>query len=89
MVHSEVSAPAWHRVDINPHPCSRSHLLLNLCPHCLPAAAVAGLQDPGNLESDLQVGANAGYALLWVLLWSTVLVSTGGTWNPVTGGRGV
>lgn len=29
--------------------------------------------DPGNLESDLQVGANAGYALLWVLLWSTVL----------------
>lgn len=33
------------------------------------------LQDPGNLESDLQVGANAGYALLWVLLWCTVLVS--------------
>lgn len=30
--------------------------------------------DPGNLESDLQVGANAGYALLWVLLWSTGLV---------------
>eukprot|EP00775_Hariotina_reticulata_P007643 gene7643-7845_t len=29
--------------------------------------------DPGNLESDLQVGANAGYALLWVLLWCTVL----------------
>lgn len=26
-----------------------------------------------NLESDLQVGANAGYTLLWVLLWSTVL----------------
>lgn len=32
------------------------------------------LQDPGNLESDLQVGANAGYTLLWVLLWCTVLV---------------
>jgi hypothetical protein len=30
--------------------------------------------DPGNLESDLQVGAKAGYRLLWVLLWSTVLV---------------
>eukprot|EP00879_Flechtneria_rotunda_P004685 GHRR01004949.1.p1 GENE.GHRR01004949.1~~GHRR01004949.1.p1 ORF type:complete len:566 (+),score=198.80 GHRR01004949.1:1074-2771(+) len=29
--------------------------------------------DPGNLESDLQVGANAGYALLWVLLWCTIL----------------
>ncbi|KAF6254916.1 natural resistance-associated macrophage protein-domain-containing protein [Scenedesmus sp. NREL 46B-D3] len=29
--------------------------------------------DPGNLESDLQVGASAGYALLWVLLWCTVL----------------
>ncbi|KAI8476617.1 MAG: natural resistance-associated macrophage protein-domain-containing protein [Monoraphidium minutum] len=29
--------------------------------------------DPGNLESDLQVGARAGYSLLWVLLWSTVL----------------
>jgi hypothetical protein len=35
------------------------------------------LQDPGNLESDLQVGAHAGYKLLWVLLWSTVLVSRG------------
>ncbi|WIA40896.1 hypothetical protein OEZ86_004557 [Tetradesmus obliquus] len=29
--------------------------------------------DPGNLESDLQVGANAGYSLLWVLLWCTIL----------------
>lgn len=29
--------------------------------------------DPGNLESDLQVGASAGYVLLWVLLWCTVL----------------
>lgn len=37
------------------------------------AALPNALQDPGNLESDLQVGANAGYALLWVLLWSTVL----------------
>jgi Mn2+/Fe2+ NRAMP family transporter len=34
------------------------------------------LQDPGNLESDLQVGANAGYSLLWVLLWCTILVSS-------------
>ncbi|PNH07559.1 Metal transporter nramp1 [Tetrabaena socialis] len=29
--------------------------------------------DPGNLESDLQVGAQAGYVLLWLLLWSTVM----------------
>eukprot|EP00052_Salpingoeca_macrocollata_P024155 m.215120 g.215120 ORF g.215120 m.215120 type:complete len:555 (+) comp22199_c1_seq7:1534-3198(+) len=28
--------------------------------------------DPGNLESDLQAGAVAGYQLLWVLFWSTV-----------------
>eukprot|EP00201_Polytomella_parva_P013731 CAMPEP_0175070430 /NCGR_PEP_ID=MMETSP0052_2-20121109/18711_1 /TAXON_ID=51329 ORGANISM="Polytomella parva, Strain SAG 63-3" /NCGR_SAMPLE_ID=MMETSP0052_2 /ASSEMBLY_ACC=CAM_ASM_000194 /LENGTH=799 /DNA_ID=CAMNT_0016337545 /DNA_START=32 /DNA_END=2431 /DNA_ORIENTATION=- len=29
--------------------------------------------DPGNLESDLQVGANTGYCLLWVLLATTSL----------------
>jgi len=29
--------------------------------------------DPGNIESDLQSGAIAGYSLLWVLLWSTVI----------------
>ncbi|ETE71331.1 Natural resistance-associated macrophage protein 1, partial [Ophiophagus hannah] len=29
--------------------------------------------DPGNIESDLQCGAVAGFQLLWVLLWSTVL----------------
>jgi len=29
--------------------------------------------DPGNLESDLQAGAGAGYQLLWVLWWATVL----------------
>ena len=29
--------------------------------------------DPGNLESDLQSGAQSGYSLLWVLLWCTVL----------------
>ena len=28
--------------------------------------------DPGNLESDLQAGAFAGYELLWVLFWATV-----------------
>ena len=47
--------------------------------HCavLCAQAVKGLcaaQDPGNLESDLQAGAQAGYSLSWVLLWSTALV---------------
>jgi NRAMP (natural resistance-associated macrophage protein)-like metal ion transporter len=29
--------------------------------------------DPGNIESDLQTGAIAGYHLLWVLMWATVL----------------
>ena len=33
-------------------------------------------QDPGNLEGDLQAGANTGYILLWVLVWSTVMVRT-------------
>ncbi|XP_050833052.1 natural resistance-associated macrophage protein 1 isoform X3 [Serinus canaria] len=29
--------------------------------------------DPGNVESDLQSGALAGFKLLWVLLWATIL----------------
>lgn len=29
--------------------------------------------DPGNLESDLQAGAQTGYSLMWVLWWSTVI----------------
>eukprot|EP00041_Stephanoeca_diplocostata_P019743 m.429203 g.429203 ORF g.429203 m.429203 type:complete len:542 (-) comp21386_c0_seq2:400-2025(-) len=29
--------------------------------------------DPGNLESDLQAGAQTGYTLMWVLWWSTVI----------------
>uniref|UniRef100_A0AAR2IMT7 Solute carrier family 11 member 2 n=1 Tax=Pygocentrus nattereri TaxID=42514 RepID=A0AAR2IMT7_PYGNA len=29
--------------------------------------------DPGNIESDLDSGAIAGFQLLWVLLWSTVI----------------
>jgi len=29
--------------------------------------------DPGNFESDVQAGARAGYQLLWVLFWSTVM----------------
>ena len=37
---------------------------------------IHGVQDPGNLESDLQAGAQGGYTLCWVLLWSTVVVST-------------
>merc|ERR1719379_200863 len=28
--------------------------------------------DPGNLESDLQAGAQGGYSLIWVLFWATV-----------------
>ncbi|KAK1363757.1 Metal transporter Nramp3 [Heracleum sosnowskyi] len=29
--------------------------------------------DPGNLEGDLQAGAIAGYSLLWLLFWATVM----------------
>ena len=29
--------------------------------------------DPGNIESDLQSGATAGYTLLWILMTSTIL----------------
>jgi NRAMP (natural resistance-associated macrophage protein)-like metal ion transporter len=29
--------------------------------------------DPGNLESDLQAGAIAGYSLLWLLFWAHVM----------------
>ncbi|KAM5228718.1 natural resistance-associated macrophage protein 1 [Ctenodactylus gundi] len=29
--------------------------------------------DPGNIESDLQAGAVAGFKLLWVLFWATAL----------------
>ena len=32
------------------------------------------LQDPGNLEADLQAGGFAGYALLWLFLWCTAMV---------------
>lgn len=28
--------------------------------------------DPGNIESDLQAGAVAGYSLIWVLFWATI-----------------
>lgn len=29
--------------------------------------------DPGNLEGDLQSGAVAGYSLLWLLMWATLM----------------
>ncbi|GMH16450.1 hypothetical protein Nepgr_018291 [Nepenthes gracilis] len=29
--------------------------------------------DPGNLEGDLQAGAIAGYSLLWLLFWATMM----------------
>ncbi|KAF9593886.1 hypothetical protein IFM89_025820 [Coptis chinensis] len=29
--------------------------------------------DPGNLERDLQSGAIAGYSLLWLLMWATIM----------------
>ena len=37
------------------------------------------VQDPGNLESDLQAGARTGYTLAWVLMWSTVMVRFDGS----------
>ncbi|KAL0140581.1 natural resistance-associated macrophage protein-domain-containing protein [Mucor lusitanicus] len=37
-----------------------------------PGSSIAYL-DPGNLESDLQTGAVAGYSLLWLLFWSHVI----------------
>ena len=33
---------------------------------CLPPC-LCSVQDPGNLESDLQTGAQTGYSLLWLL----------------------
>lgn len=32
-----------------------------------------GFLDPGNLEGDLQSGAIAGYSLLWLLAWATIM----------------
>ncbi|KAK9756879.1 hypothetical protein RND81_01G126900 [Saponaria officinalis] len=32
-----------------------------------------GFLDPGNLEGDSQVGAIAGYSLLWLLMWATAM----------------
>ena len=32
------------------------------------------VQDPGNLEADLQAGGFAGYALLWLFLVCTIMV---------------
>lgn len=39
-------------------------------PGCLMSMAYL---DPGNLESDLQAGAYAGYHLIWILFWSTAM----------------
>lgn len=37
------------------------------------------MKDPGNLESDLQLGAQTGYKLLWVLVLATLVVSAHGS----------
>jgi len=37
--------------------------------------AMQRIQDPGNLEADLQAGGFAGYALLWLFLVCTIMVS--------------
>lgn len=40
-----------------------------------PPTVLPLLQDPGNLESCLQTGAQTGYVLLWVTLTATFIVS--------------
>lgn len=40
--------------------------------------------DPGNLASDINQGIQAGYDLIWVTLWCTVLV--GVEWLHELGG---
>lgn len=42
--------------------------------HCFPQMCML-FQDPGNLEADLQAGGFAGYALLWLFLVCTIMVS--------------
>ncbi len=39
-----------------------------------PLLALQCMQDPGNLEADLQAGGFAGYALLWLFLVCTIMV---------------
>ena len=78
-MHLCICACVWHAFSLPPslsspsvcgpvvkQPHQAHPLLLSLSfpspPRCL----------AGNIESDLQAGAVAGYKLLWVLLWSTV-----------------
>ncbi len=48
-----------------------------LIAHCGGGLAESGHRGAaaGNLESDLQAGAQTGYTILWVLMWSTIMVS--------------
>ncbi|RUS18531.1 metal Ion transporter family [Endogone sp. FLAS-F59071] len=41
-------------------------------PFTFPTLRSIAYLDPGNLESDLQAGAVAGYSLLWLLLWAHI-----------------
>lgn len=43
--------------------------------YCTQPYCIALQQDPGNLEADLQAGGFAGYALLWLFLWCTIMVN--------------
>ncbi|GLC38536.1 hypothetical protein PLESTB_001736900 [Pleodorina starrii] len=56
--------------DASRHKFSFKRLLQFMGPGILMSIAYV---DPGNLESDLQVGAQAGYVLLWLLLLSTFM----------------
>lgn len=48
---------------------------LHAHPSCCSLPHCTALQDPGNLEADLQAGGFAGYALLWLFLWCTIMVT--------------
>ncbi|KMT19135.1 hypothetical protein BVRB_1g015320 isoform A [Beta vulgaris subsp. vulgaris] len=56
--------------DIQTPPFSWKKLWLFTGPGILMSIAFL---DPGNIEGDLQAGAIAGYSLLWLLLWSTIM----------------
>ena len=66
-----VEDPAWQGSDLPRGWFSWKRLWQFTGPGFLMSIAYI---DPGNLESDLQAGAQTGYTVLWVLLWSTALV---------------
>lgn len=76
------SARHHRRCKALPESSKPMHRRLSSAQRCLPRHSKihhrlthpAPFQDPGNLEGDLQVGGVAGNTLLWVLLWSVIMV---------------